>query len=398
MVVNRHTEEPLEVNILSIWPNEEPLPILLVSLDLLYPGTLVRDFIEQAAKPLPSERVFVAASHTHRAPMSDPTKPKLGKIDSGYLSEFLGRVSEAIARALDASLARPGSLHISEGRGFHSINRRKLRKLVFGSRLRRNVILRAPNKAGSTDESLLLLSILGEGGDPIAHVWNYACHPVAHPSPQHNSSHYIHHVREALRNNQNAKDVPVLFFQGFSGDTRPNASVGIDSWQSLILRLLNGPRFRNAMTTKKYQDWCSSLAGTVLELYSQQVKIDGEPFTSQRIERVGSSFVEDMTTTVKFHRLSIGKTLDIVGISGEVVSHYARETRAMSSAKYVMCVGCIDDTFGYIPTQIMIQQGGYESQDYCVEFGLKQVCPGIEDEMNSTLRELLKHPSKRTAR
>lgn len=40
---------------------------MLVSLDLLYPGAEIRAAIENAATDLPADRIFLAASHTHRA-------------------------------------------------------------------------------------------------------------------------------------------------------------------------------------------------------------------------------------------------------------------------------------------------------------------------------------------
>ena len=64
----------IEANLLLLRESDGAHPILLVSLDLLYPGGRVRDAIVDSSG-MPEECVIVAASHTHRAPMTDDTKP-----------------------------------------------------------------------------------------------------------------------------------------------------------------------------------------------------------------------------------------------------------------------------------------------------------------------------------
>src|SRR5664279_2436687 len=72
------SDTPLEGNIVAIVGSNNR-PVVLVSVDLLYPGRALRGYLEAALPNLSPDQLFLAASHTHQAPMTDDTKPMLGK-------------------------------------------------------------------------------------------------------------------------------------------------------------------------------------------------------------------------------------------------------------------------------------------------------------------------------
>jgi hypothetical protein len=53
----------------------------------------------------------------------------------------------------------------------------------------------------------------------------------------------------------------------------------------------------------------------------------------------------------------------------------------MAGGDHVMCVGCLDHTFGYAPTSRIRAEGGYEGGDYCATFGLGPLTDAVEEEM-----------------
>src|SRR5699024_4710221 len=87
------TYSHIEANVLALWDSHDGYPLFFITLDLLYPGRIIREAIEEALAPVPPERIVVAASHTHRAPMTDDTKPALGVPDEDYMRWLVQEIS-----------------------------------------------------------------------------------------------------------------------------------------------------------------------------------------------------------------------------------------------------------------------------------------------------------------
>lgn len=374
---NRSAQEPLEANLLAIWANTNSQPVLLVTLDLLYAGKEIRTAVENAAHKLPQENIIVAASHTHRAPMTDTTKPRLGRADPSYIKWLTNKLAHAVREVLSLAKAENISLHAGINTASHSINRRRFARLALRRKIQRNVYVSGPNIEGPRDETVTVVTINDAQGRPIAILWNYSCHPVAHPDSNTYSSHYPHWTRDAYRTKRNNPRLPVLFFQGFSGDTRPNASIGIPDGKGLIRRIFSGPQFRD-MTRRRYRNWATSLAEKVCSTPTFSIANHNPAITCNRIARPGKEFADGLNRAVAFHTVKIGSELTIVAVSAEAVTAYAHYVRSRTKSKYTICAGCVDDVYGYMPTEEMVRQGGYESAGFTHNFALGHVPASVE--------------------
>lgn len=145
-------DDPLEANLVLLRKNESDSPILLVTIDLLYAGRFLRQAILDASL-LPPENVIVAASHTHRAPMADDTKPKLGVPDSAFLESLRATLVQAVDELLNRPMERC-SISAGSTKAEFSINRRRRKPLVIARRPRINAVVNAPNPGGVTDDTL----------------------------------------------------------------------------------------------------------------------------------------------------------------------------------------------------------------------------------------------------
>jgi hypothetical protein len=97
-----------------------------------------------------------------------------------------------------------------------------------------------------------------------------------------------------------------------------------------------------------------------------------------RIGVSGEEFAYGKSFSVTFSGVHYQNSIALISASAEVVSEYSQYIRAKSAARVVFCIGCADDTFGYIPTSTMISQGGYEAGGYCKTFSLLSLNPQIE--------------------
>ena len=74
----------LEANALLLGEGDDR--VLFISADLLYFGAALVDAVRRcaAACGIRSDAVILAASHTHFAPATDRSKPRLGRVDAAY--------------------------------------------------------------------------------------------------------------------------------------------------------------------------------------------------------------------------------------------------------------------------------------------------------------------------
>jgi hypothetical protein len=393
--------ERLEANLVVLRDDYGSEPMVIISLDLLYPGRILRSALESALPELRPDQIFLAATHTHQAPMTDDTKALLGAPDDTYMDLLVLGLSRELKRLLLSDETQIGEFSTAGVSARHSINRRFRRRVIldrrspshwWGSpvRLVFNSYLLAPNPHGVTDELITVLISRSPTGRAQFVIWNYACHPVGFPDKDRIAADFPHHVRDILRTRLGVADLPVLFLQGFSGNTRPSATVsktsGPGQWTR---RMMFGPWFTK-MTWDAYTAWASELGELVADGCGNSSPLADTAVSSCRSLSATSSFVAGAAEPeVSFHSIRFGSELSIVGASAELVAEFSPKIRAMAASEQVMCVGCLDHAFGYAPTSRIRAEGGYEGGDYCSMFSLGPLAENVEEEMLQGFRAVL---------
>lgn len=360
---------------------------IIVSTDLLYPGATLRDQITRnLGLAENSSELFLCASHTHYAPMTAPAMPLLGVADDRYV----GYASDKIA-ALIKSLAQaeaPCACTFHEGLAHHSINRRLMRL-----RLNKSGITRAcgfgPNPRGERDEGVRILKFCKTGGEPAAIIWNYACHPTGFPDPLAVSAEYPGIVRARLR--AEFGDIPIIFFQGFSGNVRP-PFVGIpDGIKGLARRVLLGPQFRTPRKDE-WQNWSNGLADRVASIARSSPRaLELSSPKSSRIEIAEHEFAYGGSgeKALIWHLLDCGG-FRIAGLNAEPVVEYRRLVEKYFDGVPFLTVGCMDQTHCYLPCDEMIPELGYEVDDFRPLFNFQaRFQPGLQESIIGRLRKAL---------
>lgn len=375
--------DDLESNVVVL--GDDPDPVIIVTCDLLYIGDALRQAVLEALGSLVSEeQLFFAASHTHRAPMVDPTKPELGRPSPSVLES----ISTDIVTAIREALAQPqSSCRMEVAQGIHSagINRRRHRLvLVTRMGIRWREVLMAPNPDGPNDDGIRRLRFLDSASEKVvAEVWSIALHPTDYPQKDVITADFPGYVRRAIRCDVGRK-FPVLFLQGFSGNVRPtNPST---PWG--LRRLLQGPRF-TGFTEDEYRDWTESLTREVLSVPWRSLA--GTRIRSIRLPIQRQEFVHggEVDHDGAIHGLRIGD-LGIVGVPSEVVVEYLSSLVPVSPIENVWGVGCIDHVWGYAPTSKILDEGGYEAEGFCRSFGVESVNPNIEFKLRTKLELMIR--------
>ena len=347
----------LEANVLLIkGPSSR---VVIVSTDLLYPGETLRTHLLENLG-LGDDELFFCASHTHFAPMTAPSMPRLGVADAEYV-QYVGTRITALIKSIEHQ-GEPSVCNYHEGRADHSMNRRLVRFRVTKSGLARSSGL-GPNPNGDRDESVRILEFSKPGGRPSAILWNYACHPTDFPEFLQVSAEYPGIVRSRLR--AEFGDIPILFLQGFSGDVRPPFSGRSAGIVGLLRRVLVGPQFRSPLD-REWEKWSNSLADSIVSFtrsVPRTLKIDSLMTKRVQVPEVEFAAGGSKNKSLTWHLVDCGG-FRIVGINAEPVVKYRRLLEQTLSEKPLLTAGCIDQPICYLPTDNMIPERGYEVEGF----------------------------------
>lgn len=389
----RRKATELEANLLVL--RDGTTTAALVTFDLLYVGPVISERIRtQLRGTLPDECIWLSASHTHRAPATDPDKPALGRVDIGYLHDVADRVICTI-RSMLTEAGTPVLLALGADRAHHSVNRRRPGRFRFdGRRFAWGGTIMGPNPNGPTDETVRRLDLVGREGITYAVLWHYTCHPTAAPDPLAVDADFPHAARSRLRADK-GKNLPVLFFQGFCGDIKPDCSARFRDMP--VRRALMGPRFR-LMDPLEHRQWSDSLASvlmrirpgtaapTTARLYCRRLVADTE------LVLRGSTTRELVAQVLRIGSGTDGVTL--IGMGAEPVVDYVQVLeKALGEApdQYgsVWPVGYLDQVCGYLPTEKQLAEGGYEAGGFCANFRCDSVSPHVQANAELVLRSVL---------
>ncbi len=378
----------LEANVLLIkGPSSR---VVIVSTDLLYPGeTLRARLIEELGLTEDGDELFFCASHTHFAPMTAPSMPRLGVADDEYVQYVATRLTGLI-KSIEHQ-GEPFVCNYHEGRANHSMNRRLVRFRVTRSGLAKSSGL-GPNPIGDRDESVRILEFTRPNGKPGAILWNYACHPTDFPEFLQVSPEYPGIVRSRLR--AEFGDIPILFMQGFAGDVRPPFSGRSAGIVGLLRRVLVGPQFRKPLDSE-WENWSNSLADSVVSFarsVPRILKIDS--LMTKRVHVPENEFAAGGSgnKSLIWHLVDCG-SFRIVGINAEPVVKYRRLLERVLSEKPLLTAGCIDQPICYLPTDNMIPERGYEVEGFRTLFDFDaRFQDRLQDAIVRPLTEALSEP------
>ena len=361
-------ESRLEANI-AVFKDASGRRAAIVAIDCLFAGHELENLIlsRAAEHGLKQQDVLVFASHTHFAPQFDERLKRLGSFDGAAFENASSSILAAFDRAITGPVADI-TIRTSSGPIEGAIHRRR-RTWPRLSRhgLRLGGILFAPNPEGQIDHAGSIVVLESLQGTPLAILWRWTCHPTNQPDPSALGADFPGVVRDHLRKTFGA-DLPCLFLPGFAGDVRADTC---DHRPSLGLRCRNmvfGPSFP-ANTPQSYRTWTTKIASGVAALAATATPQRNDGEIASAATSVAGLQVLPLTPglpAIAFRRLRLGAIADIVAIAAEPVSGL----QDLIGLPGIWACGYLGGVFGYWPTEIQIDEGGYESHDMLAYFDL----------------------------
>lgn len=345
---------------------------LLISIDTLFSSelfeTALRLAFEERALSLAS--LVVVASHTHFAPGLDPDKPALGPVDEDYLAWVCGALAEDVATTLRAEPVRIAALRQGMSEAPGSVYRRAWGvKVTPGFPFLKAGTQLLPDPSVKIPKACRLWVFEEEGGKSAFVIASWPCHPVSRAKSGECSADYVGVLRAAIRQAL-GEGVPVLFIPGPSADIRPWFRPPLLSRK----RLYPFPLQRSFDQASKAQE--AAFDGDV-ESAVHAALADAHPLKLKDHIGIARQDVPHAKFAQGAGAASMGVTaLDIMGVrilglGAEVSMRWLSVIGWDDASRTDLLTGYMGPTFGYLPTDQQIPEGGYEVEGFCKPFGFE---------------------------
>jgi hypothetical protein len=316
------------------------------------------------------ERIVVASTHSHSCPhvtgyLSNLFSPPLTQQELQHVDAYASLLSQRLEQVAATALANRTPGHqMSWGNG----------EVDFGKNRRGTPI--APN-----DHDLPVLLVRDALGAPEAIIASYATHAVTlNPSDNLVSGDWPGYARQEIEARYPGATAMMLI--GAGADSNPNA-FGLAAAQSHgqsvadeVQRLVGG----GLLTPVSSQ----------LAAYHSELQLDyateltpGDPPSARLAPGVASAMYGVTTWT-------FGDDLAMVFMEGEVVSDYSLRLKAELGPK-VWVNGYSNDVQGYIPSERILYEGGYEADSATYYYDVPgRFAHGLEDKIVGAVHEHLR--------
>ncbi len=365
--------DDLEANWIFVCKGGAP-SILVVSLDTLYSSNALESLIKRRfhAAGFPDFQLFVVASHTHFAPSLDPTKPRLGTADNDHINDVTDQICYAVLNSVKSAVSvSPHEwsffLDTNSG-GIYRRNQRivlsfKKHPFIYPS------MQIAPNVKVEIDRDLRIWIATDADQNPLFAVTTWPCHTTSRRHDDVISADFVDAIRSEIRKTMNS-ELPVIFLPGASGDIRPNFSkVHIGS------RLFYPYPFQSSFS-RPSEEMCEEFDRSLKETVAVCLGEHKQRFCfthsiAQQIDIPLSAFMHNADDgEMPLQHLLLGG-LEILGFGAEVSSQWPEILNLADAPERRIVSGCVGASFGYLPTDAQIPEGGYEVKGFRRGFEIK---------------------------
>ncbi|HCC53153.1 MAG TPA: hypothetical protein DEQ30_14845 [Porphyromonadaceae bacterium] len=320
------------------------------------------------------EQVILNSSHTHSGPvleglLTDIYPESIYEDDriASYTRNLENRIIVLVGEALESM--QPSKVYFGNGVSRFQVNRR--------NNVERNIDF-LTHLQGPNDYAVPVIKVTDLSGNMCAVLFGYACHPTV-LSGSSWSGDYVGFAQIELE--RIYPGVQAMFFQGASGDQNPlpRRSVPLARQYGLTLAAsVERAVEENMIELKpdlKMAYSCVDLPFGELptrESLEKTMKESNVDYYKQWAKRMltvfekEGSFISSYPYPVQVWKMG---DLPIIALGGEVVIEYAiNMKREYGQNAFVM--GYCNDVMGYIPSEIIIKEGGYEGETSQMAYGL----------------------------
>ncbi len=349
---------------------------------------------------IPQQHVVCCASHTHWGPATlYSIGLSCGAINPWYVFEMEDKILSAVDTAVNNS--GPARMQYQATDVKIGVNRRKPGK--------DGKIEFAPNPDGHYDAHTPVIFIERHNTSEHIIITGHACHPTSSGGDMQKwSPDYPGYMRRYI--NRIHPQYKVMFIMGCGADAKvafindkneyqfaahPNqACEGGEKLAKAIIEAINNKPF----VSLSGEIMCNEQNGSLTlgqKPTDSQIKTWAVQSPRHHFETAWARQMLSMKKDIKeipynITTWKIADTLSIIFMEGEVCGHYGPLGRSLTKTEYAMTVGYTNAVDGYIPSQEIRKQGGYEGHDMHKAFFLPApFTESVEDEIVTLLKRSL---------
>ena len=387
---------------------------LWVSVDLIgfaLPMATRLQFELSAATGIPMDAIVLNGSHTHSGPTmyydayaTSESKP------TGLVAYELGLIHRIAAAAVQAvESLHPVTVTYRQGTSEVGMNRRR--------KVGNDVAMR-PNPDGHYNRDLWVLNLRGRDERDRCVVFTYACHPVmvVRIASRSISADFPGECRERLHAAL-GESVHCQFMQSATGNVRPRCLADLDAGrfrhatpedlaaagQQLaddVVAALEGGGEPLELDLAFATGWCDLSRDQSSILEPIRARAGSENPKKRAIGRYWLDRIEHgppLTQSVPWPVGLIRLTAEhwIVHLGGEPVAEWLAHLRRWLAPRRLICWGYCQAHEGYLPTDELLPEGGYEVSraNYHFRRGPGPFAAGINESMRRKISELVERIS-----
>lgn len=371
--------------------------IVIVTTDVLGLTPAISDVAAQRLEKkygIKRSQIMFNSSHTHSGPMIWPALSVIGDYDTTTIKGFTNyaiSLTDKLVAVVDMAMQNLAPMQLSYGSGSaeFAINRRQ--RMPNGSAI--------PGRSGHVDHDVPVLIAKDAQGTVKAVLFGYACHNTTVTGTNNTvNGDYAGFAQIELE--KKYPEATALFFIGCAGDQNPSPR------GTLELAEQHGRELAAAVA--KVVAGKTSTVGAPLRSAFVKTDLAFQPVTAQTMQKdllEGNKYEKRRAKLITeamnkgwdisahsypVQAMRIGNKLTILSLSGETVVDYALNAKKHYPGEQLFVAGYCNQVVCYIPTERIIEEGGYEPVSSMIYYGM----PGpfeksVEAKVNAAIRTVM---------
>lgn len=326
---------------------------------------------------LEREAVMFSFSHNHCGPRLGDDLVDYYPVDAEQerlVADYTAQMVELTVRAVGEALQRmvPVELRQGAGQAGFAVNRRNNPEAEVAQQIASGRPL-----VGPVDHSVPVLKVTQVGGEPIAVVFGYACHPT---TLNFNSWCGDYPGFAQLEIEAEHPGAAAMFVNTCGGDQNPLPRRSVELCRrygrelaDAVERTLDGPlESIGDQLQLKYQRIPLAYERVVDRSTLEPLLADANPIRARWARRMLDQLASNREFEAEYpypiHVWRLGKEMTVIGMGAEVVVDYALKFKREFGPGTWVC-GYVDDMVAYIPSRRVWEEGGYEGGPNLFEYG-----------------------------
>lgn len=371
--------------------------VAIVTMDLIGIDRRMSEAVCQRAfqsTGIPRERIVLNCSHTHSGPVVAGVTPlvyDLNEQQQAAVAAYAKSLEDGLVAVIEAAAQdlRPAALALGEGQCGFAINRRAQRvKPQPGT---------DPPPA-PVDHGVPVLGVRGEDDALRAVLFGYACHNTTLGIYEINGD-YAGFAQAAWE--ERHPGAAALFMIGCGADCNPDPRSQVElarqhgqSLAASVDEVLRGPLQPLRGPLK------ASLEQVDLKLVDPPGKAELERLLQDKNvyqQRLAKSLLAQLAAgrplpascACPVQVIRFGDDLLLAALGGEACVDYALRLRREFAGRRIWIASYCNDVFAYVPSERVLQEGGYEGGTAMMYFGLHgPFQPGLEQRLIDSVKRL----------